>query len=418
MIVNSRGRSAISLIASIAFTIRLSSTCCSWTRSPATAGQRRVELGAQDDLPAPQLVFRELDDLADLAVDVEQLHARHLALREGADARNDLTGALAVGDDVVERRPRFLHVRRLGRQPARAGARVRHHRAQRLVDLVRDRGGQFAQRRQPRHVGKLRPGDLQFIVLRAHDLLRELALADIARERQVEELAVLPERAGADLDREDRAVLASMTRLERDRFARFGPLCEPRDGRLVEGHIEIARVHPDQFLSAPTQALAGLPVHVDDDELLVQQKKRIPRMVDERAETRFARAQLALGPPQLRDVLHYAELAHWLAGLVPPDVALAVHDASHAVGAHHPVLHVVAWAAAQRCLVRARDSRAVFGMYQVEPAPMPLRQIDGLHAENAAGFVGKRDPAGRHSRVPTSRRARCAAPPPACARSP
>ena len=358
------------------------------------------ELGAQHDAVTPDFVRRELDHLRDLEVDVDEVLARRLALHERPDPADDLARAPAVGGDALERAPRLRGLGRVGREPARARRRVRHHRAQRLVDLVRDRGGQFAQRRQPRHVGKLRPGDLQVIVFRAHDLLRELALADIARERQVEELAALPERAGADLDREDRAVLASMTRLERDRFARFGPLCESRDGRLVEGRIEIARVHADQFLSAPTQALAGLPVHVDDGELLVQQKKRIPRMVDERAKTRFARAQRALGPPQLRDVLHDAELANGTAGLVPRDISLAVHDAHPAVGPNDPVFDVVARPPAQGDLARLGGLLSIVGVDQTHPALLPLRQVEGLDAEDAAGLVGERYAAGRIVALP------------------
>ena len=124
------------------------------------------------------------------------------------------------------------------------------------------------------------------------------------------------------------------------------------------------------------------------------------RMVDERAETRFARAQLALGPPQLRDVLHDAELAHGTAGLVPRDVALAVHDAHRAVGPHHAVLDVVARPAAQGDLARLGGLLSIVGMDQTHPALRAIAAGRRLHAENAAGLVGERYAAGRIVALP------------------
>ncbi len=95
---------------------------------------------------AAQLVLREREDVENLAVDIEQLQARRLALRERADSRDDLARPLAVGGDVVERRARFRHLGRLGSEPARAGGGAGDHRPQGLADLVDNRGGQLAQR--------------------------------------------------------------------------------------------------------------------------------------------------------------------------------------------------------------------------------------------------------------------------------
>ena len=102
-------------------------------------------------------------------------------------------------------------------------------------------------------------------------LLGLLALADVARERQVERLAALAERAGADLDGERGAVLAPMARLERDDFPGVGALREPTDGRFVQPRIELAWVHADQLFAAPAHALAGLSVDIHDPQVLVQQ---------------------------------------------------------------------------------------------------------------------------------------------------
>jgi hypothetical protein len=65
----------------------------------------------------------------------------------------------------------------------------------------------------------------------------------------------------------------------------------------------------DQLLASIAQALARLAVDVDHDQVLVVEEERVHRMVDKRPEARLARAELVLGLPQLRDVLHDAELA-------------------------------------------------------------------------------------------------------------
>jgi hypothetical protein len=103
--------------------------------------------------------------------------------------------------------------------------------------------------------------------------------------------AALLELANADLDREHAAILAPVARLERHRLAGTDSVRQPGDERLVQVRIELARIASNQLLAAIAQARAGLPVDVDHGQLLVMQKKRVRRMVGERAEARFARAQ-------------------------------------------------------------------------------------------------------------------------------
>ena len=187
-IVNSRGRSFTALIASIAFTIRLSSTCCSCTRSPITGGSVAGQLVSNTMLLRNSCsVSARTSPIFRLTSSKSMRGACRFV--ERPDPRDDFARPLAVGDDVVERRARFRH--RAGPPPASArGAGARDHRAQGLAHLVGDRGGQLAQRRQARHASKLRPRHLQRIVLFAQLLLRELALADVAREREVEAAAL------------------------------------------------------------------------------------------------------------------------------------------------------------------------------------------------------------------------------------
>ena len=61
---------------------------------------------------------------------------------------------MAVRDDQRRRPLRFLQV--LGGEPAHAGARVIDHGAEGLIDFMGNGGGEFAQRRHPRHVPQLR----------------------------------------------------------------------------------------------------------------------------------------------------------------------------------------------------------------------------------------------------------------------
>ena len=100
------------------------------------------------------------------------------------------------------------------------------------------------------------------------------------------------------------------------------------------------------------------------------------------------RPHALLGVPQFRDVLYDAELANGAAGLVPRDVALAVHHAHRAVRSHDPVFDVVARPAGEGDIARRGGPLAVLRMDEAYPAPVPMWQIDGLHAENPGSLVG------------------------------
>ena len=80
-----------------------------------------------------------------------------------------------------------------------------------------------------------------------------------------------------------------------------------------------------------------------------------------------------------------------MAGLVRGHVALAVDHAQRAVGAHHPVLHVIAGTAPQGRLAGRGGIGSIVRMDQAEPPPVPLRHVDGLHAEDAARLVRQGD---------------------------
>ena len=120
----------------------------------------------------------------------------------------------------------------------------------------------------------------------------------------METLSSLLKLADANLDREDGSIFAPVQTLERHGFPGSDSLCQPRDRCLVQGGIEVARMHSDHLLAAVTQALTRLPVDVEKGLVLVEEEETIRRMIDEAAKALLARAQLLLRPSQLRDVSH------------------------------------------------------------------------------------------------------------------
>ena len=83
----------------------------------------------------------------------------------------------------------------------------------------------------------------------------------------------------------------------------------------------------DQFLPAIAKVRTGLPVCIDDDRLIVEQKEGVRCVIHEGAEAHLAGAEILLGLPQFGDVLHHPKLTKRAPRLVPADVALAVHHA-------------------------------------------------------------------------------------------
>ena len=96
-------------------------------------------------------------------------------------------------------------------------------------------------------------------------------------------------------------------------------------------------MHANQFVAAITQTVGGLPIDIENSQLIVEQKKSVCRVVDKCAETRLARAQLALGLPQLRDVLQDAKLAQRAACLVPCNIALTMNHSDRTVRANDAI---------------------------------------------------------------------------------
>src|SRR5271165_1846759 len=103
-----------------------------------------------------RLVADEGEDLPDGFIQV-QLFSRNLSLSgQGPNPSDHFSGSLPVADDPTGGFPGFLHVRRISGQPTQASAGVTHHARQRLVDFMRNRGGQFTHHAHPVDVREIR----------------------------------------------------------------------------------------------------------------------------------------------------------------------------------------------------------------------------------------------------------------------
>ena len=123
-----------------------------------------AELGLERHPAALNLVCHQAAHLQDQLVDVEIDLCRRRVLEQRADAADDLRGGVAVADDALRGADRFLDIGRRGVEPSQAGMAVRHDCLQRLVDFMRDGGGQLGHRRDPGSLRKLFPGVAQRVL--------------------------------------------------------------------------------------------------------------------------------------------------------------------------------------------------------------------------------------------------------------
>ena len=82
--------------------------------------------------------------------------------------RNDLASSSRVSDDSLEVGARFREIGLLVIEPAQACLGVDSDGAQRLIDLVSDRGGQLTQAAHARDVRKVGPGLVQLALRQAN----------------------------------------------------------------------------------------------------------------------------------------------------------------------------------------------------------------------------------------------------------
>ena len=109
---------------------------------------------------------------------------------EGPDSVDDVAGPSAVLDDLAERLPDFLEIRRAGAQPAQGGVSVGDRSCDGLVDLVCDRGRQLAHGRYAIDMRQLR-------LRLAQGLLCLLALSNVPPDAAVAGEAPVSSKTGS-----------------------------------------------------------------------------------------------------------------------------------------------------------------------------------------------------------------------------
>ena len=134
-----RSASGVEAIASIAFMMRLSRTCCNCTGSPNTAGRLARQIGLDRDPPRDQLMTQQGGCRLDQLVEINGLKFALALLEQAAQPLNDLSGAVILLHDVLQRTANFLEVRCFRRQQMERRLRIRQNRGERLIDFVGDR---------------------------------------------------------------------------------------------------------------------------------------------------------------------------------------------------------------------------------------------------------------------------------------
>ena len=142
-------------MASIAFSTRLSSTCCNWTGSPDTSGRSAARSVLVRDVPGDELVVQQSQRGVDDVIDVDRLEPDFAFLQQAAEPMDDFAGAVVLADDVVEDFHHLFDVRRVAGEKDPCGFCVRQDRRKRLSEFVRNSARQLAEHRHPRQVRDL-----------------------------------------------------------------------------------------------------------------------------------------------------------------------------------------------------------------------------------------------------------------------
>ena len=158
LISNRRGRSSTSAIASEALRSRFRMTCCSWI---AIAGDRREvvgELRLKDDAVSLQVVDDSATTSCVASFRSSVSSVNSLLPKSARNRAITSDGAVAIANRPPRGFARAVDVRRIGVQHPQARAGVGDDARERLIDLMRDRGGQGAQGRDSRRHGRARSG--------------------------------------------------------------------------------------------------------------------------------------------------------------------------------------------------------------------------------------------------------------------
>ena len=122
------------VIASIAFIIRLSITCCNWIRSAKTSGTSSESCVSNAIMISLHFALRQRDHFTYDLIDVEPILLRRSLFNQGANSGDDFARSMSVIHHKGNRIPRFFQVFCI--EPAQTGAGIVDECAERLVDFM------------------------------------------------------------------------------------------------------------------------------------------------------------------------------------------------------------------------------------------------------------------------------------------
>ena len=99
-----RSAAGVSAMASIAFIIRLSRTCCNCTGSPEVAGKSLAKLDSDAHPAADQFAVEQGERRIDQFVELDRLEACLALLQQAPQPLDDLAGPIVFVHDVLQAR--------------------------------------------------------------------------------------------------------------------------------------------------------------------------------------------------------------------------------------------------------------------------------------------------------------------------
>ena len=131
-------------MASNAFSVRLSSTCSNWTRSPLTQPRTPIDLLLYLYISLQGIDSHNLEKLAENVVYADDSARRFAPAYHVSDPLDDFARAMSIRDDVSQQFAEFVRSKFTIREHALSGAGISDHRSDRIVYFMGKRCGELA----------------------------------------------------------------------------------------------------------------------------------------------------------------------------------------------------------------------------------------------------------------------------------
>ena len=252
--------------------------------------QRIGELEPQRDVVGRELPAHQREQVANHGIEIDRFVLALAFAREPPQLTGDVTGALTLGGDLLERvlEPGGLGGARV--QQTQAGFGKADDGGQRLVDLVRDARAQLPEGREPRRVRELGAAPARLV-------LGAAPIGDVADDAGEQPSASDAELADRKVDGKPTAALVKSLDLPADADdAGLAGVEIARDVRVVLGPIRLGHEHADvatgDLVRLVTENRRGHGICRFDDAVLVDDDDRVDGGVQNGLE-----ARLAIGEP-------------------------------------------------------------------------------------------------------------------------